>query len=189
MHSWRVLILPYIEQKALYAQYDFNEPWDGPHNRLLSSKMPLVYHCDKDGPAGRMTTSYVAVSGPKTLLSDDAPTSYGAVRDGTSCTLAVVEIANSGINSPTLRRSQQRPAARFYQPTIDSVSTPHLRARPVDPPAFVMSRFINAGVAAPDPGPLPTPGRASCLGRCGEWHLVLCKAVWHIALGFAPRLS
>lgn len=35
MHSWRVL-LPYLEQEALYDQYDFSEPWDGPNNRKLA---------------------------------------------------------------------------------------------------------------------------------------------------------
>ena len=34
MHSWRVLILPYLERKGLYDQYRFNEPWDSPHKRL-----------------------------------------------------------------------------------------------------------------------------------------------------------
>jgi hypothetical protein len=32
MHSWRVLLLPFLEMQALYDQYDFNEPWDGPNN-------------------------------------------------------------------------------------------------------------------------------------------------------------
>src|SRR5438067_8347058 len=40
-HSWRVLILPYIEQKAVYNRYNFQEPWDGPHNRELAPLMPL----------------------------------------------------------------------------------------------------------------------------------------------------
>src|SRR5215469_5447541 len=98
MHSWRVLILPYIEQKALYSQYDFDEPWDGPHNRLLASKMPACYHCEKDGPSAGTATSYVAISGAETLLSDGACSSFADVKDGTSTTLAVVEVASSGIN-------------------------------------------------------------------------------------------
>ena len=36
MHSWRVLILPFLEQKALYDQYRFDEPWDGPNNGKLA---------------------------------------------------------------------------------------------------------------------------------------------------------
>ncbi len=35
MHSWRVLILPFLEYDDLYKQYNFNEPWDGPNNRKL----------------------------------------------------------------------------------------------------------------------------------------------------------
>ena len=35
MHSWRVLILPYLDQQQLYDQYDFSEPWNGPNNQQL----------------------------------------------------------------------------------------------------------------------------------------------------------
>jgi hypothetical protein len=35
MHSWRVMILPYAEEPALYKKYRFDEPWDGPNNRQL----------------------------------------------------------------------------------------------------------------------------------------------------------
>ena len=41
LHSWRVLILPYIEQQRLYDQYDFDEPWDGPNNSQLHGMMPV----------------------------------------------------------------------------------------------------------------------------------------------------
>jgi type II secretory pathway pseudopilin PulG len=37
MHSWRVLILPYMDRKEVYSQYNFNEPWDGPTNSRLNS--------------------------------------------------------------------------------------------------------------------------------------------------------
>src|SRR5262245_13350021 len=48
MHSWRVLLLPYLGQKALYDKYLFGEPWDGPHNKLLQSQTPQVYQCPAD---------------------------------------------------------------------------------------------------------------------------------------------
>ena len=31
-HSWRVLILPYLEENELYNAYDFSQPWDSPRN-------------------------------------------------------------------------------------------------------------------------------------------------------------
>ncbi len=45
MHSWRVLILPYIEERDLYDQYDFDEPWDGPNNSLLHDKVVDLFNC------------------------------------------------------------------------------------------------------------------------------------------------
>src|SRR5437867_1183897 len=39
-HSWRVLLLPYLSEQPLYAAYNFDEPWDGPTNRLLASQIP-----------------------------------------------------------------------------------------------------------------------------------------------------
>ena len=41
--SWRVLLLPYIEQDDLYKQFKLDEPWDGPHNRKLLEMMPVTY--------------------------------------------------------------------------------------------------------------------------------------------------
>lgn len=34
-HSWRVLLLPYLDERALYEEYKWDEPWDGPNNRRL----------------------------------------------------------------------------------------------------------------------------------------------------------
>ncbi|MGH7140262.1 MAG: DUF1559 domain-containing protein, partial [Pirellulales bacterium] len=100
MHSWRVLILPYMEQKALYDRYNFDEPWDGPNNSQLAAMMPPAYGCPSDaagGPAGT-TTSYAAVTGPGTLFDADLTSSFATVTDGTSNTLMVVEAANAGIH-------------------------------------------------------------------------------------------
>ncbi|HLW66408.1 MAG TPA: DUF1559 domain-containing protein [Gemmataceae bacterium] len=41
--SWRVLLLPYIEQNDLYKQFHLDEPWDSPHNIELLPKMPRTY--------------------------------------------------------------------------------------------------------------------------------------------------
>lgn len=41
--SWRVTLLPLIEQEELYNQFKLDEPWDSPHNRQLLSKMPEIF--------------------------------------------------------------------------------------------------------------------------------------------------
>ena len=43
MHSWRVLILPYLDRNALYKAYNFSEPWDGPNNKKLLALASRVY--------------------------------------------------------------------------------------------------------------------------------------------------
>jgi prepilin-type processing-associated H-X9-DG protein len=63
MHSWRVLLLPYLGQQALYNQYDMNEPWNGPHNRHLANRMPEVYRCPGETPASKNLTNYAMLVG------------------------------------------------------------------------------------------------------------------------------
>jgi prepilin-type processing-associated H-X9-DG protein len=54
--SWRVLILPYINENDLYKQFKLDEPWDSEHNKKLLAKMPKVYAVPgKTGPAGTDT--------------------------------------------------------------------------------------------------------------------------------------
>ncbi|MBW3599557.1 MAG: DUF1559 domain-containing protein [Planctomycetes bacterium] len=64
MHSWRVLILPYIECQPLFELYDFDEPWDGPKNRRLHAEMPDCYRCLVHDPSRQgCETRYFAVVG------------------------------------------------------------------------------------------------------------------------------
>jgi len=102
MHSWRVLILPYLDHASLYAKYKFDEPWNGPNNSKIADKIVAVYNCpsgdhDQKGSASTMT-SYVAVVGPETAWPESGTTSIRDITDGTSTTLLIVEVANSGIH-------------------------------------------------------------------------------------------
>jgi hypothetical protein len=57
--SWRVLLLPYLEQDGLFRQYRLGEPWDGPNNIKLLEHMPKVYRhpAAKDTPRGTPTSA------------------------------------------------------------------------------------------------------------------------------------
>jgi hypothetical protein len=99
IHSWRVLILPFMEQQALYDRYRFDEPWDGPNNRKLHNEIMHVYccpSCPKGQP--KTDTSYVAVIGPNTVWPGSKATKFTDLSDGTSNTIMVVETFNSGIH-------------------------------------------------------------------------------------------
>ena len=48
MHSWRVLILPYMDYRWLHEAYDFTQPWDGPKNKKLVGIGLADYVCPSD---------------------------------------------------------------------------------------------------------------------------------------------
>ena len=68
--SWRVLILPYLEQQALFKEFHLDEPWDSEHNRTLIAKMPAIYRCPLESAeaARQGKTRYLAPRGPSTIF-------------------------------------------------------------------------------------------------------------------------
>ena len=66
-HSWRVLLLPFLEEQELYQQYRFDEPWNGEHNSKLISQIPLVYQA----PGSRLAyTHCVTAVGTNTAFPE-----------------------------------------------------------------------------------------------------------------------
>ena len=99
-YSWRVALLPFIEQQALYNQYRFDEPWDGPNNRKLIDRMPAIYSVPgPDGnPSSRSTASYYVFAGESAALgSPQTPggkvvePKFEMITDGLSNTILAVE--------------------------------------------------------------------------------------------------
>ena len=98
MHSWRVLILPFMEQEVLYDQYDFDEPWNSPNNRMVTEAMLSIYQCPSAAPDDPMETNYVMIVGPETIASENSAITMADVTDGVSNTIMVIETAGSGIH-------------------------------------------------------------------------------------------
>jgi Protein of unknown function (DUF1559) len=97
MHSWRVLILPFFEQAALYDQYCFDEPWDGPNNSQLADSIPYGFNCPSE-PGGRsVNTNYVLITGEDTAWADGRAPRLADFTDDPAKTIMVVEVADSGI--------------------------------------------------------------------------------------------
>ena len=67
LHSWRVLLLPYLNENELYQRIDHSKPWDHPSNLPLHDLMPAIFECpslnyhSKWGSIGKHT-NYVACS-------------------------------------------------------------------------------------------------------------------------------
>lgn len=85
--SWRVMILPFVEQKELFEQFHLDEPWDSPHNIQLLPKMPEVYGKPEAGQAG--FTSIHMMTGNK-MFGGHQMLSLGSIQDGMSNTLLVL---------------------------------------------------------------------------------------------------
>jgi hypothetical protein len=92
MHSWRVLILPFLSQQGLFSTYDFAEPWDGPNNRKLAGKVGNIYLRSGLDSDQIQNTSFVAVVGPETMWRGSQPTKSNELGDGPHNTLLVVEV-------------------------------------------------------------------------------------------------
>ena len=92
--SWRVLLLPYLEQQELYDQLRLDEPWDSGHNRRFIDRMPSTFKAPYtryvDVPAGH--TVLKVFVGPGTALGGGACERCGdSFPDGRERTLLYVE--------------------------------------------------------------------------------------------------
>lgn len=89
--SWRVKLLPFLEQQGLYEQFHLDEPWDSPHNKPLLEQMPSVY-ARPNSEAGPGMTNYLAPVGDGTMWSTKKGVKMSDITDGTSNTIMIVEV-------------------------------------------------------------------------------------------------
>lgn len=95
--SWRVHLLPFLDQSALYDQFHLDEPWDSPHNKSLLPMMPELYQ-SPNMPRGEVTLYMGVVQrnqefpGARTLFGDGTQSrKLSEVTDGSSDTIMIVE--------------------------------------------------------------------------------------------------
>jgi hypothetical protein len=98
--SWRVAMLPYLGEQALYERFHLDEPWDSEHNKKLIPLMPQVFSDPAATPeeiaAG--LTPYQMLRGEKTAFAKDAEgPRMDAITDGLSKTLGIVEVARDKV--------------------------------------------------------------------------------------------
>ena len=92
--SWRVALLPFLNQQDLYNKYNRDEPWDSPGNRKVLALMPAVYRHPSE-PSNSTNTSYVVLTGPMTMFPTNRNMRFFDINDGLSKTIAVVEAKTS----------------------------------------------------------------------------------------------
>ena len=97
LHSWRTLLLPYIEQKALYDKIDLSKPWNDPANADAMAQQVTVYQCPANGEKGPKC-HYFGIEGSDSALADNAGVAFVNILDSRSRTLIAVE-SREGIAS------------------------------------------------------------------------------------------
>lgn len=94
--SWRVHLLPFLEQEGLYKEFKLNEPWDSEHNKKLIRRIPGIYSPENRKLVAEGRTRVVIPSGEKTIFPGDKKRDVGFnnILDGTSNTIMLVESAD-----------------------------------------------------------------------------------------------
>jgi hypothetical protein len=92
--SWRVAILPYLEQQALYEEFHLDEPWDSPHNIRLVERMPAIYADPAlaELAAAGNTTYQVPLHEATVFPPAREGVKINEIEDGTSKTVMAVEV-------------------------------------------------------------------------------------------------
>ena len=106
LHSWRTLILPYIEENDRYQKIDLKLPWDHPSNRPLALPTPLAFRCPKESMnVDDGTTQYVGIIGSGLMWKENGiATKLKDVTDGTSNSIGIIELNNHRVPWMSPRR-------------------------------------------------------------------------------------
>ncbi|HEX3316081.1 MAG TPA: DUF1559 domain-containing protein [Gemmataceae bacterium] len=92
--SWRVAILPYVDQNDLYKKFKLDEPWNSAHNKKLIPLMPTLYEIPGNASTPGLTHVRVFVGGGA-LFDLNNGVKMQQVTDGTSNTIMMVQTADA----------------------------------------------------------------------------------------------
>jgi hypothetical protein len=128
--SWRVHLLPYIEEAPLYKQFHLDEPWDSEHNKALIKKMPKVFMSSENAKlAEEGRTTYLGVAHKSAMFTGDKNgVRITDVTDGTANTIFIVD-------------ADDKEAVIWTKPD-------DLKLDPKDPKKGISARFAKGFLAA-----------------------------------------
>ena len=87
--SWRVHLLPLLQENALYEEFHLDEAWDSDHNKSLIARMPRAFQTDDVTEEGK--TAFRVFSGENTPFHGEKGTGIPEITDGLSNTIFVVK--------------------------------------------------------------------------------------------------
>lgn len=95
LHSWRTLLLPFLEQDALYRRIDLSKPWDDPANAFLQDIDMPMFRCPSSNITPGMT-QYQIIDDPTSAFPGSTSQKFQNIRDGLSNTVFVIETDPTG---------------------------------------------------------------------------------------------
>jgi hypothetical protein len=95
LYSWRVLLLPFLDQKRLYRKFHLDERWDSKANKEVSELALGIFQCPSQPNANQPTTNYMMVVGPHTISDGPHGRRPKEITDGPADTITIVEAADS----------------------------------------------------------------------------------------------
>lgn len=142
--SWRVALLPNLDQPMLRRSYDDERSWDDPANLEVAKQWFMGFLCpaetEKRNEHGHWFTSYFLITGPKTAFPNGKGISFDAITDGRSQTILVSEAGGQNI---VWTEPRDLNVAR------DPFSVSHLtRTSPTHPPGILSSFHTGGGAQA-----------------------------------------
>lgn len=96
LYSGRVLLLPFLEQEALYRSFDLAQAWDSPRNRWISDTTLKVFQDPSADGTNPGRTDYVFITGKGTIFEEGKNVKITDVLDGLSQTMMMVTVNKSG---------------------------------------------------------------------------------------------
>jgi hypothetical protein len=97
LYSGRVLLLPFMGQTSVHSRFDLTKSWDSPENRTVTQTSVLQFTDPSAVPVAGQT-DFLFVSGKGTLFDGAQPAKLMENTDGTSNTLMLIDVRNSGVN-------------------------------------------------------------------------------------------
>lgn len=122
LYSGFVLLLPFLEQDALYRQFDRSKAWDDPANIGLSTQTIPMFTNPASNNISPGGCDYMLVGGPNAVLSDTGQkNTFGNVVDGTSNTIVAVEVSSGLAPRSWAAPGAWDPSKPFDSPTPNMV--------------------------------------------------------------------